>query len=498
MEQQKDKQVVIDEALETIYQGADRTLLIISLIIYAYCLVSAAVYGLFLAGVISSSVLLGLFYANIELNKRRKLKNDLSGVILILMVANVIALARGIVEVRYFYFVILPAMIIYQNRRPIIMASLVAYLYNIAIFPIIIEIGFDNDIEWLNVVSEFVANYCIEPMNATYEKQAHSILWVTGANFIAFIFANTLRQRTIANIEKDFVQQEQIRLFEKNKKIADEIAGGNLNATDEGVQAEDELGISLENMRKNLLEASMREQKERYVNQGIAKINDILRGDNIDQVYDGLIKEMVKYNEANQGALFLVEDNHDSEKVLELRSIYAYSRKKYQSKTIAIGEGLLGQAYLEKELIHLTEVPQNYINITSGLGEARPRCIVVVPLISNEEVVGVIELASFKLMEDFQLTFIRRAAEIIAASFVSIKVNERTKILLEDSQRMSQSMIQTEEEMRQNMEEMEATREESDRKVGQLTRVVEQLKSRLEDHDIDYQDIEEMQKATMY
>ena len=57
MEQQKDKQVVIDEALETIYQGADRTLLIISLIIYAYCLVSAAVYGLFLAGVISSSVL---------------------------------------------------------------------------------------------------------------------------------------------------------------------------------------------------------------------------------------------------------------------------------------------------------------------------------------------------------------------------------------------------------------------------------------------------------
>ncbi|MBY0424387.1 MAG: GAF domain-containing protein, partial [Cytophagales bacterium] len=144
-------------------------------------------------------------------------------------------------------------------------------------------------------------------------------------------------------------------------------------------------------------ETRIEDKKREWTNNGLAKFADILRSQNndIQASYDAIITNLVKYLDANQGGLFVVE-GEDNSRFIELKSYYAYERKKYLEKRIEIGEGLIGQCYLEKDIVYLTKVPENYISITSGMGEATPRAVLLVPLMLNEEVFGVIELASFK------------------------------------------------------------------------------------------------------
>ena len=168
-----------------------------------------------------------------------------------------------------------------------------------------------------------------------------------------------------------------------------------------------------------------------------------------------------------------------NETVLELTACYAYERKKFLEKIIREGEGLLGQCLLEKDTIYLTEVPNDYIQITSGTGGANPNCIVIQPLIVNDEMVGVIELASFKVMDKFEMEFIKKLAENIAGVISNVKVNERTVHLLDEARTAQESMRSQEEELRQNLEELTATQEEMFRKEQEYLSRIKELESKV-------------------
>jgi GAF domain-containing protein len=204
--------------------------------------------------------------------------------------------------------------------------------------------------------------------------------------------------------------------------------------------------------------------------EGIAKFNEIIRKDiqHIQGFYDEIIAEMVKQVEATQGGLFILNEEDEDEPFLTMEACYAYERSKYIDKKIYISEGLLGQSFQDKEPLLLTEVPENYVHITSGLGKSLPRCILIVPLKYNQQICGMIELASFKTFQPFHIEFVGRVGEIIASAILSAKINEKTQKLLRETQEQAEQMRAQEEEMRQNMEELHATQEEMQRKQKEI------------------------------
>ena len=148
-------------------------------------------------------------------------------------------------------------------------------------------------------------------------------------------------------------------------------------------------------------------------------------------------------------------------KYFQLTAHFAYERHKYPDKRVEWGEGLIGAAALEGETIYMKDTSSNYVNITSGLGKANPRGVLIVPLKVNEEVHGVIEIASFKTYEDYEINFVEQLGESIASTIASIKINMRTNKLLEESRAQAEKRMQQEEIMRQNMEKLKATQQEA-------------------------------------
>ena len=267
----------------------------------------------------------------------------------------------------------------------------------------------------------------------------------------------------------------------KKNAFANHIKTGELEANYALLSDEDQLGQSLLEMRNNLKNAReeqekqrKEEQKRQWTNEGLNQFADILRQYNHDlqALCDQLIKNLVYYLEANQGGIFLTNNEDELNVRLELTSAFAYNRKKKKEKGIDMGEGLIGTCAIEKESIYLEEIPQDYIDITSGLGDANPDSLLLVPMKLEEEVQGVIEIASFKKFKKHQIEFVEKVAESIASTISSVRVNMKTQELLDYSNQQSQELSAQEEEMRQNMEELQATQEENARQKMEMENLI--------------------------
>ncbi|MBD0402794.1 GAF domain-containing protein [Flammeovirga sp. EKP202] len=212
------------------------------------------------------------------------------------------------------------------------------------------------------------------------------------------------------------------------------------------------------------------EEERAWVSEGLTKFVDILRTSqsNLEELCDQIINNLVSYLGVTQGGLFIVDDNIDDRKELMLISAYAYERKKYINRNVKPREGLVGQVFIEKRPMFLKEIPDQYVNISSGLGQARPTNLFIAPMLMNEEVYGVIELASLKEMPEFQREFVLKLGETIASTIAATRNSDRMKTLLEDSQIQAEQMRAQEEEMRQNVEELQATQEEMHRKQKEM------------------------------
>lgn len=265
---------------------------------------------------------------------------------------------------------------------------------------------------------------------------------------------------------------------------ATHIGDGNYETDIHMLSDKDVLGKSLIEMRDSLRNAHIENEKRKvedkkrnWTTEGFAKFADILRNnsDDLQQLSDEIIRNVVKYLGANQGGIFLWNEEDKNDGHFELMSAYAWDRKKFVTKRIEKGEGLVGACAMEKETIFLKTVPKDYVDITSGLGGSNPRCVILVPLKYENQVLGVIEMASFNPIEKYQIEFLEKVGENIASTISSVRINAKTKFLLEQSQQQSEEMAAQEEEMRQNMEELQATQEEAARKSAEVENLITSL-----------------------
>jgi hypothetical protein len=240
---------------------------------------------------------------------------------------------------------------------------------------------------------------------------------------------------------------------------------------------EEEMGKTLDE-----LEVSRKKDEERnWVAKGINEMITILQsGDDSAKIFDKVLSTLVKYAGMNQGALYVAQTDEEGHESIKLVSCYAYERKKFVERTIEPGTGLIGQAYLEGERTYLRDIPAEFVRITSGLGEATPRHLVIIPMKVNKKVEGIFELASFSNLEQRHFDLFDRLAETLASFISNSRVNESTKMLLQKAQVMSEELKANEEEMRQNMEELTATQEAMTRKEREYQDRIIELEKALE------------------
>lgn len=242
---------------------------------------------------------------------------------------------------------------------------------------------------------------------------------------------------------------------------------------------EESEAILKDNLKK-IEAAQLQEQNRNWITEGIAMILGILRTANSEQIYDKLIAGIVKYMKANQAGLYVI-DKEDGTTKIKLAACYAYERKKFIDQEFIPREaGLLGQVYLEGEYIYLTEIPNNYMKITSGLGGHSPKALMIMPLSVNDVIEGIIEIAFFRTLEPFEIEFLSKAGEGIASFIHTNRINEKTTMLLQQTMNQAEEMRAQEEELRQNLEEMEAIHEEANRKEAEYQRQIHELKRHLE------------------
>lgn len=272
--------------------------------------------------------------------------------------------------------------------------------------------------------------------------------------------------------------QSSILNLKKASSFVKDIAKGNYNVNWDGLTTENEqlnqdnLAGDLIKMRDQMKKVKELDEKRIWSTEGLAKFADVARNNqnNIERLSNEVIRFLTKHLQAQQGSLFVLRDEEGEDSYLELAACFAFDKKKFVERKIDVGSGLIGQAFMEGGTILLTDVPQGYITITSGLGDATPSCVIIVPMKYNERVEAVLELASFRKFEQHEVEFLEKAGEVIASSIYATKTNERTAKLLKETQEQAEALRSQEEELRQNMEELQATQEDMRRRETVLVK----------------------------
>ncbi|MCU0439671.1 MAG: GAF domain-containing protein [Raineya sp.] len=229
------------------------------------------------------------------------------------------------------------------------------------------------------------------------------------------------------------------------------------------------LGKALVEMSEQLQKISHEEQSRNWTVTGIAKFSDLLRDNQnleINELAYIFIRELTNYIDANQGAVYII-DRDVQPATVEAVAAYAYARRKFLKKSFYINEGLVGRCILDDDVIYMDDIPQNYIHITSGLGEALPKSVLLAPIRVNEVTYGVVEVASFNLLEPYQIEFVKNISEDFASNVANAQINIKTKDLLSRSQAISEELAKKEQLLQQTEQ------------------VIKQLEQRIQNKDLE-------------
>lgn len=216
-----------------------------------------------------------------------------------------------------------------------------------------------------------------------------------------------------------------------------------------------ELKDNVNEMIRNLKETTRINTEQDWLKTNLAKFSRLLQGQrDLYAVCRMILSELAPLVSMQHGVIY-INEQVGGEPVLALFASYAYQQRKHLSNQFRAGEGLVGQCLVEKQRILLTNVPEDYVVISSGLGEAVPLNIVLLPIIFEGQVLAVLELASFRKFTDIDLDFLDQLTESIGIVINTMQANRRTEELLMQSQSLTEELQNQQMELQETNEELE-------------------------------------------
>ncbi|HZT42600.1 MAG TPA: response regulator, partial [Chthonomonadaceae bacterium] len=298
-------------------------------------------------------------------------------------------------------------------------------------------------------------------------------------------------------------------------EVATAVTTGNL-ARSITVDASGEVAAlkdNLNEMIRNLRDATQVNQEQDWLKTNVARFTRLLQGQrDLLTVARLILSELAPLVSVQHGVFFIKDSTDSSEPILKLIASYGYQQRKSLANRFMPGEGLVGQCVLEKQRIVISEIPDDYVKIGSGLGEAPPRNIAVLPVVFEGDVLAVIELASFNRFSDIHLTFLDQLTESIGIVLNTLAATQRTEELLKQSQSLTEelqsrqlelqetnsrleqqarSLQASEEALKQQQEELQQTNEELEEKARQLSEQNREVELKNRQIEIARQELEE-------
>jgi len=328
-------------------------------------------------------------------------------------------------------------------------------------------------------------NKILKPLN----EISHNIYQLSKGN-VTITFADQETEnlpQELVNLSISATKQWQMQ---KNAiDFANELSNNNFTNIFEAASEKDELGKALLSMRKNLKKNMEDEEnrkkendKNNWITNGVAMFSNILRtsGKSSTELGYLIVENIVEYLKANLVGIFIFVDAAENP-YLELVASYAYDRRKYLKKHIALGEGLVGMCAVEKKVTYLNNLPDGYIEINSGLGGSSPKHLLLIPLMAENKLFGVLEVAAFKAFEKHEILFMEKVAENISASMYSVKITEKTNELLHKSNIDSTEMKIQEEKLLSKINEQDGQLQYSKIETINLNNEIKQLNDTIKD-----------------
>lgn len=294
-------------------------------------------------------------------------------------------------------------------------------------------------------------------MNSILSIHSSILTWFVDF-LIAIVPMVVLFMYNYETIKKQKYREELCKLkseLESNTQIANLIRNGDFRAI---LHQKKENSSTLVSLAEDLLETNRKEEEQRWITKGKELINDVLRTyRDIDRLSFEILKTIINYCEGVQGAFYLFEDNK-----MVCRATYAFNRQRFINQTFDVGKGLVGQVAFEKQMIYRTEIPDDYFTITSGiLGDNKPKSLIILPLMQEEELQGIIELGFLQnSLSNFKLEFAQELSTMVGRTIYAQKINVKTECLLKESQEMTVTLKQNEEKLKESAREMMVAQED--------------------------------------
>ena len=308
--------------------------------------------------------------------------------------------------------------------------------------------------------------------------------------------------------------------LKKKVTLAEAVASGDFSRQVEPSGEADLLGAALARMTDSLRRFKAMADRTDWIKTGLNELSAKLTGELDARTLAGqVLGFLVPYLGAQIATLYLkTEDGR-----LVLVGSYAFNKRKALAESLEMGQGLVGQAALEGQIISVTDIPEDYLRINSSFGDSPPRNILALPLVRGEDLIGVMELGSFTEFSDKKMELLDLAAEPLAAAFDSLSKQAKVRELLnrtqtqagqlqqqeeelrasnEDLEEQAQALRQSEEELRQQQEELQVLNEELEEKNTFLEEQKSLILSQNQDLDRTRQDLErkaqEVEVASRY